>query len=94
LKQLDLFSFALEDQIIDLRQGEEMEFFREKERLLIRKHVKYNGVCSYQGPDFSGYALHVDQKGMLGGLDIFVAKIEGWLDGRGWNEKEPIKGSV
>lgn len=36
MKQLDLFSFALEDQIIDLKQGEEMEFNRGKERLLIR----------------------------------------------------------
>ncbi|RBP87874.1 hypothetical protein DFO70_11765 [Cytobacillus firmus] len=94
MKQLDLFSFGLEDQIIDLRQGEEMEFFRGKERLLIRKHGKFKGVCFYQGPGFSGYALHIDQKGMLGGLDIFVAKIERWLGGRGWNETEPIKGSV
>ncbi|USK44632.1 hypothetical protein [Cytobacillus oceanisediminis] len=86
MKQLDLFSFALEDQIIDLKQGEEMEFFRGKERLLIRKHDKYKGVCSYQGPDFSGYALHIDKKGISGGLDIFVASIERWLDGRGWRE--------
>lgn len=26
MKQLDLFSFALEDQINDLRQGEEMKY--------------------------------------------------------------------
>ncbi|MBU8773207.1 hypothetical protein [Cytobacillus oceanisediminis] len=94
MKQLDLFSFALEDQIIGLRRGEEMEFFRGKELLLIRKHERYQDVCFYQGPDFSGYALHVDQKGMLGGLDIFIASIERWLDGRGWNETEPMKGSV
>lgn len=86
MKQLDIFSFALEDQIIDLRQGEEMEFFRGKERLLIRKHGEYRGVCSYQGPDLSGYALHINQKGMYGGLYIFVASIERWLDGRDWNE--------
>ncbi|MFE4523972.1 hypothetical protein ACFRCQ_18000 [Cytobacillus firmus] len=86
MKQLDLFSFALEDQIIDLKQGEEMESFRGKERLLIRKHNKHQGVCFYQGPDFSGYALHLNEKGQFGGLDIFVASIERWLDGRGWNE--------
>jgi hypothetical protein len=34
LKQLDLFSFALEEQITDLKQGEEMEFFRGEEKLL------------------------------------------------------------
>ncbi|USK40154.1 hypothetical protein LIS77_06535 [Cytobacillus firmus] len=86
MEQLDLFSFALEDQIIDLNQGEEMEFFRGKERLLIRKHEKYKGVCFYQGPDFSGYALHIDRKGMCGGLDTFVVNIDRWLDGRGWKE--------
>ncbi|MFE4523445.1 hypothetical protein ACFRCQ_15250 [Cytobacillus firmus] len=86
MKQLDLFSFALEDQIIDLRQGEEMEFFRGKERMLIQKHNKYNGVCHYQGPDFSGYALHLNEKGQFGGLDIFVKSIERWLDGRSWRE--------
>ncbi|USK46256.1 hypothetical protein [Cytobacillus oceanisediminis] len=86
MKQLDLFSFALEDQIIDLKQGEEMEFFRGKERLLIRKHEKYKDACFYQGPGFSGYALHIDKKGIFGGLDIFVASIEWWLDGRGWRE--------
>ncbi|USK43745.1 hypothetical protein [Cytobacillus oceanisediminis] len=86
MKQLDLFSFALEDQIIELRQGEEMEFFRGKERLLIRKHDKYKGVCFYQSVEFSGYALHIDKKGISGGLDIFVASIERWLDGRGWRE--------
>lgn len=62
LKQLDLFSVALEDQIINLKQGEEMEFYRGKERLLISKHEKYNSVCFYQGLDFSEYALHVDEK--------------------------------
>nr|WP_206762398.1 hypothetical protein [Cytobacillus firmus] len=76
----------MEDQIIDLKQGEEMEFFRGKERLLVRKHNKHKGVCHYQGPDFSGYALHLNEKGQFGGLDIFVASIELWLDGRGWNE--------
>ncbi len=86
MKQLDLFSFALEVQIIDLKQGEEMEFFKGKERLLIRKHEKYKGACFYQGPRFSGYALHIDKKGISGGLDIFVANIDRWLDGRGWNE--------
>lgn len=85
-KQLDLFSFSIEEQIADLKKGEEMEFFRGKERLLIRKHEGYKGVCSYQGSDFSGYALHIEQKGISGGLDIFVANIERWLDGRGWNE--------
>ncbi|MBU8729191.1 hypothetical protein NX029_02150 [Cytobacillus firmus] len=49
MKQLDLFSSALEDQII-----EEMEFFRGKDRLLIRKHEKYKDACFYQGPGFSG----------------------------------------
>ncbi|OHX39215.1 hypothetical protein [Cytobacillus oceanisediminis] len=88
MKQLDLFSFALEDQIIDLKQGEEMEFFRGKERLLIRKHERYQDVCFYQGTGFSGYALHIDKKGISGGLDIFIANIERWLDGRGWNETE------
>lgn len=91
MKQLDIFSFALEDQIIDLRQGEEIEFFR---GLLIRKHDKYKGVCFYQAAEFSGYAHHIDKKGISGGLDIFVARIERWLDGRGWNETEPLKGSV
>ncbi|UQX52304.1 hypothetical protein M5V91_14660 [Cytobacillus pseudoceanisediminis] len=86
MKQLDLFSFALEDQIIDLKQGEEMEFFRGKERLLVRKHEKYKDVCFYQGSDFSGYALHIDKKGISGGLDIFVASIERWLDGQSWRE--------
>jgi hypothetical protein len=47
MKQLDLFSFSLEGQITDLKQGEEMEFFRGKERLLIRKHEKYQDVCFY-----------------------------------------------
>jgi hypothetical protein len=93
MTQLDLFSFALEDQIFGLKQGEELEFFRGKERLLIQKHEKYKGVYFYQGPDFSGYALHVGEKGTFGGLDIFVASIERWLDGRGWNQKEPFKGS-
>lgn len=86
MKQLDMFSFDLEDQIIGLQQGEETEFFRGKERLLIQKHERHQGVYSYQGPDFSGYALHLDKKGLSGGLDIFVASIERWLDGRGWNE--------
>ena len=81
MKQLDLFSVALEDQIINLKQGEEMEFYRGKERLLISKHEKYNSVCFYQGLDFSGYALHVDEKGTFGGLYIFVTKIDRWLDG-------------
>lgn len=88
MKQLDLFSFALEDLIFDLKQGEEMEFFRGKERLLIIKHERYQGVCFYQGPGFSGYALHIDKKGISGGLDIFVESIERWLDGRGWNETQ------
>ncbi|MCM3705332.1 hypothetical protein M3205_06265 [Cytobacillus firmus] len=86
MKQLDLFSFALEDQIIDLRQGEEIEFFRGKERLLIRKHERYQDVCFYQGPGFSGYALHIDKKGISSGLDIFVSSIERWLDGQGLRE--------
>ncbi|MCM3404929.1 hypothetical protein [Cytobacillus oceanisediminis] len=94
MKQLDLFSFALEDLIINLKQGEEMEFFRGKERLLIRKHEKYQGVCHYQGTDFSGVAFHLNERGQFGGLDIFVASIERWLDGRDWNETEPLKGSV
>lgn len=88
MKQLDLFSFALEDQITYLKLGEEMEFFRGKELLLIRRHEEYKGVCSYQGPGFSGYALHIDKKGMCGGLDTFVANIDRWLDGRGWNESK------
>lgn len=81
MKQLDLFSFALEDQIADLKQGEELEFYRGMERLLIRHHEKYKGVCHYQGPDFSGIAFHLDERE---GLDLFVAKINRWLDGRGW----------
>lgn len=85
---MDLFSFALEDQIANLKQGEEMEFFRGEELLLVRKHNKHKGVCKYYGPDFYGYALHVDQKGKFGGLETFVASIERWLDGRGWNEPE------
>lgn len=88
MKQLDLFSFALEDQITDLKQGEEIEFFRGNERMLIRKHEKYQGVCFYEGTDFSGYALHIDKKGVLGGLDTFVANVDRWLDGRGWNETQ------
>ncbi|USK46324.1 hypothetical protein [Cytobacillus oceanisediminis] len=86
MKQLDLFSFALEDQIIDLEQGEELEFFRGKDRLLIQKHNKYMGVCNYHGPDFSGVAFHLNERGQFGGLDIFVASIERWLNGRGWRE--------
>ncbi|WP_236888006.1 hypothetical protein [Cytobacillus oceanisediminis] len=79
MKQLDLFSFALEDQIFGLKQGEELEFFRGNERLLIRKHEKYKDVYFYQGPDFSGYALHIDEEGLFGGLDIFKTKINQWL---------------
>ncbi|KML36379.1 MULTISPECIES: hypothetical protein [Bacillaceae] len=86
MKQLDLFSFALEDQIAELKQGEELEFYRGKERLLIRKHEKYQGVCHYQGPDFYGSAFHLDEKGIFGGLELFVGKIDRWLHGRGWNE--------
>ncbi|MBU8768685.1 hypothetical protein [Cytobacillus oceanisediminis] len=86
MTQLDLFSFALEDQIFELKQGEELEYFRGKERLLIRKHENYKDVYFYQGPDFSGYALHVDEKGVFSGLGTFVAKIDKWLDGRSWNE--------
>lgn len=79
MKQLDLFSFALEDQIIDLKQGEEMEFFRGKERLLIQKHVKYQGVCYYHTEGFSGYVLHIDEKL---GLEVFVSKINKWLEAK------------
>ncbi|WP_368298375.1 hypothetical protein [Cytobacillus firmus] len=86
MKQLDLFSFAFESQIINLKQGEEIEFVRGKVRLLIRKHEKHKGVYFYQGPDISGYALHVREKGVFGGLDTFVAKIEHWLDNGSWNE--------
>jgi hypothetical protein len=68
MKQLDLFSFALEDQIADLEQGEGMEFFRGEERLLIRKHEKYQGVCHYQGPGFQGTAFHLNERE---GLDLF-----------------------
>lgn len=88
MKQLDLFSFALEDQIADLKNGEEIAFFRGNERLLIRKHEKYQGVCFYEASEFSGYALHLDEKGEFGGLDIFVAKIDRWLDGWDWNETQ------
>ncbi|MEK3821476.1 hypothetical protein MKY20_20590 [Cytobacillus sp. FSL W8-0315] len=63
-----------------------MEFFRGKERLWIRKHEKYKGVCIYQGPDFSGYVLHVDEEGLFGGLDTFVSKIDSWLENGSWNE--------
>lgn len=52
MKQLDLYSFALEDQISELKQGEALEFFRGKERLLIRKHKNYKGAYLYEGPDF------------------------------------------
>lgn len=76
--QLNLFSVSLEDQIADLKQGEELEFYRGKERLLIRKHEKYQGVFLYQGPDFSDSAFHLDEKGVFGGLDIFVVKIDRW----------------
>lgn len=75
--QLNLFSFAIEDQISDLKQGEELVFFRGKEKFLIRKHEKYQGVCFYQAEEFSGYALHLDEKS---GLDMFVAKINRWLE--------------
>ncbi|EFV79298.1 hypothetical protein HMPREF1013_00214 [Bacillus sp. 2_A_57_CT2] len=85
MKQLDLFSFTLEDQIFELKQGEELEFFRGKEQLLIRKHEKYKGVYFYQGPDFSGYALHVDEEGLFGGLDLFITKINQWLCSGCWN---------
>lgn len=85
MKQLDLFSFALEDQIFGLKQGKELEFFRGNERLLIRKHEKFKDVYFYQGPGFSGYALHIDEKGLFGGLDTFVAKIDQWLDNGDWN---------
>jgi hypothetical protein len=86
MKQLDLFSFAIEDQVFELNQGEELELFRGKERLLIRKHDKYKGVCFYRGPDFLGYALHVNEKGTFGGLDTFVARIDGWMKNGSWNE--------
>ncbi|UQX56153.1 hypothetical protein M5V91_11295 [Cytobacillus pseudoceanisediminis] len=86
MKQLDLFSFSFEDQIFRLKQGEELEFFKGNERLLIRKHEKYKDVYFYQGPDFSGYALHVSEKGVFSGLDTFVGKIEHWLDNGSWNE--------
>lgn len=61
MKQLDLFSFALEDQIKDLKQCEEMEFFKGKERLLIQKHEKYQGVCYYHAEGFSEYTFHIDE---------------------------------
>jgi hypothetical protein len=86
MTQLDLFSFALKDQIFELKQGEELEFLRGKERLFFRKHEKYKGVYFYQGPDFSGYALYVDEEGLFSGLDTFVAKIDYWLDNGSWNE--------
>jgi hypothetical protein len=86
MKQLDLYSFALEDQISELKQGEALEFFRGKERLLIRKHKNYKGAYLYEGPDFSGYALHVNEKSIFGGLDTFVAKIVGWMENGSWNE--------
>ncbi|WP_282140302.1 MULTISPECIES: hypothetical protein [Cytobacillus] len=78
MKQLDFFSLALEDQIYNLKQGEAIEFFRGKERLLIRKHEKYQGICFYQAEGFSGYALHVDE---MSGLDMFTSKIKWWLEG-------------
>lgn len=78
MKQLDLFSFSLEGQITDLKQGEEMEFFKGKERLLIRKHEKYQDVCFYQAEGLSGYAFHIDE---VSGLEMFVSKIKRWLEG-------------
>ncbi|MBG9549773.1 hypothetical protein ABE25_13380 [Cytobacillus firmus] len=48
--------------------------------------VKLTADQIYQGPEFSGYALHIDKKGISGGLDIFVSSIELWLEGRGWRE--------
>ncbi len=78
MKQLDLFSFALEDQIIDLKQGEELVIFRGKERLLVRKHEEYQGVCFYQSFSFSGYALYIDE---TSGMQILVSKIKKWLEG-------------
>lgn len=86
MEQLDLFSFALEDQIADLKQGDSIEFFRGKERLLIRKHEKYKAVCFYQTSEFYGYALHMDEKGVFGGLDNFVSSINRWLGGSSWSE--------
>ncbi|MCM3090183.1 MULTISPECIES: hypothetical protein [unclassified Cytobacillus] len=86
MKQLDLFSFAIEDQIAELKQGEELEFNRGRERLLIRKHKNYKGAYLYEGPDFSGYALHVNEKGIFGGFNTFVAKIVRWVKNGSWNE--------
>ncbi|RBP87607.1 hypothetical protein DFO70_11829 [Cytobacillus firmus] len=58
-----------------------MEFFREKERLLIQKNNKLKGVCNYQGSGYSGVAFHLNEKGRFGGLDFFVASKDRWQDG-------------
>lgn len=83
MKQLDLFTASIKDQVSKLKPGDDLKFKRGKDTLVVQKHHAYLGCYHYTWGTNSGYVLHTDEADVM---DSFIECISRWLEHKEWRE--------